>query len=88
MLGEPFATRGFYLWEVSANCMKIILWGALFLMGLGACTSEEESADYTPKPKGYNRIDLPPYKDYATLEQKLTLAVECVLCIFLNMKRC
>ena len=26
----------------------------------------------------YNKIDLPPYKDYATLEQKLTIAVEYV----------
>jgi len=25
------------------------------------------------------QIDLPPYTDYASLEQKLTLAVECVL---------
>ncbi len=30
-------------------------------------------------PRCFNRIDLPPYKDYASLEHKLTLAVECVL---------
>ncbi|PVG00224.1 HECT-domain-containing protein [Serendipita vermifera] len=39
----------------------------------------EKSGDPTQLPKShtcFNRIDLPPYKDYASLEQKLTLAVE------------
>ncbi|TFK26416.1 ubiquitin-protein ligase [Coprinopsis marcescibilis] len=39
----------------------------------------EKSGDPTQLPKShtcFNRIDLPPYKDYATLEHKLTLAVE------------
>ena len=42
----------------------------------------EKSGDPSQLPKShtcFNRIDLPPYKDYATLEHKLTLAVECVL---------
>lgn len=41
----------------------------------------EKSGDPSQLPKShtcFNRIDLPPYKDYATLEQKLTLAVEWV----------
>ena len=41
----------------------------------------EKSGDPSQLPKShtcFNRIDLPPYKDYATLEAKLTLAVECV----------
>ncbi|KAH7916011.1 hypothetical protein BJ138DRAFT_1169535 [Hygrophoropsis aurantiaca] len=39
----------------------------------------EKSGDPTQLPKShtcFNRIDLPPYKDYASLEHKLTLAVE------------
>jgi len=39
----------------------------------------EKSGDPSQLPKShtcFNRIDLPPYKDYITLEQKLTLAVE------------
>ena len=50
----------------------------------------EKSGDPSQLPKShtcFNRIDLPPYKDYATLEQKLTLAVEYVtilLCCFLS----
>jgi len=39
----------------------------------------EKSGDPSQLPKShtcFNRIDLPPYKDYATLEHKLTLAVE------------
>ena len=43
----------------------------------------EKSGDPSQLPKShtcFNRIDLPPYKDYASLEQKLTLAVEYVLC--------
>ncbi|KIK95295.1 hypothetical protein PAXRUDRAFT_827158 [Paxillus rubicundulus Ve08.2h10] len=39
----------------------------------------EKSGDPSQLPKShtcFNRIDLPPYKDYASLEQKLTLAVE------------
>lgn len=46
----------------------------------------EKSGDPSQLPKShtcFNRIDLPPYKDYATLEQKLTLAVECVHVLFL-----
>ena len=41
----------------------------------------EKAGDPDHLPKGhtsFNRIDLPPYKDYATLEDKLTLAVESV----------
>ena len=39
----------------------------------------EKSGDPNQLPKShtcFNRIDLPPYKDYETLEQKLTWAVE------------
>ncbi|CCM03910.1 uncharacterized protein FIBRA_06061 [Fibroporia radiculosa] len=39
----------------------------------------EKSGDPSQLPKShtcFNRIDLPPYRDYETLEQKLTLAVE------------
>ncbi|KAF5391323.1 hypothetical protein D9757_002066 [Collybiopsis confluens] len=39
----------------------------------------EKSGDPSQLPKShtcFNRIDLPPYKDYANLEQKLILAVE------------
>ena len=39
----------------------------------------EKAGDPNQLPKShtcFNRIDLPPYKDYASLEQKLTLAVE------------
>lgn len=42
----------------------------------------EKSGDPSQLPKShtcFNRIDLPPYKDYASLEQKLTLAVEWVV---------
>lgn len=45
----------------------------------------EKSGDPSQLPKShtcFNRIDLPPYKDYATLEAKLTLAVECVPLFF------
>lgn len=41
----------------------------------------EKAGDPNHLPKShtcFNRIDLPPYKDYASLEHKLTLAVECV----------
>ena len=43
----------------------------------------EKAGDPDQLPKGHqdtssNRIDLPPYKDFATLEYKLTLAVERV----------
>jgi hypothetical protein len=41
----------------------------------------EKAGDPNQLPKNhtcFNRIDLPPYKDYASLEHKLTLAVECV----------
>lgn len=39
----------------------------------------EKSGDPSQLPKShtcFNRLDLPPYKDFASLEQKLTLAVE------------
>ncbi|KDQ18456.1 hypothetical protein BOTBODRAFT_63405 [Botryobasidium botryosum FD-172 SS1] len=39
----------------------------------------EKAGDPSQLPKShtcFNRIDLPPYRDYATLEHKLTLAVE------------
>ncbi|KAI6096333.1 hypothetical protein EDD16DRAFT_1711470 [Pisolithus croceorrhizus] len=39
----------------------------------------EKSGDPSQLPKShtcFNRIDLPPYKDYASLDQKLTLAVQ------------
>jgi len=42
----------------------------------------EKAGDPNHLPKShtcFNRIDLPPYKDYASLEHKLTLAVEWVL---------
>jgi len=45
----------------------------------------EKSGDPSQLPKShtcFNRIDLPPYKDYASLEHKLTLAVEYVSYIF------
>jgi hypothetical protein len=45
----------------------------------------EKSGDPSQLPKShtcFNRIDLPPYKDYDSLEHKLTLAVECVLVFF------
>jgi E3 ubiquitin-protein ligase NEDD4 len=41
----------------------------------------EKTGDPDQLPKShifFNRIGLPPYKDYATLEDKLTLAVERV----------
>lgn len=41
----------------------------------------EKSGDLSQLPMShmcFNRIDLPPYKDYATLEHKLRFAVECV----------
>lgn len=35
---------------------------ALLLGGVAACsTGDSDGGDYTPKPKGYNRIDLPPH---------------------------
>ncbi len=44
----------------------------------------EKSGDPSQLPKShtcFNRIDLPPYKDYASLEHKLTLAVEYVVSV-------
>ncbi len=41
----------------------------------------EKADDPDQLPKShtcFNRIDLPPYEDYATLEHKLTLAIERV----------
>jgi E3 ubiquitin-protein ligase NEDD4 len=49
----------------------------------------ERSDDSSQLPMShmcFNKIDLPPYEDYASLEQKLTLAVEYVvrleICVF------
>jgi gliding motility-associated lipoprotein GldD len=47
------------------NNYKNIVWLVACLTLLAACGRE----DYTPKPKGYNRIDLPPAK-YQPLTQK------------------
>lgn len=50
----------------------------------------EKSGDPSQLPKShtcFNRIDLPPYKDYASLEQKLTLAVEYVHIILFRHER-
>jgi hypothetical protein len=44
----------------------------------------EKAGDPNQLPKShtcFNRIDLPPYKDYESLEYKLTLAVECAFLI-------
>jgi hypothetical protein len=49
----------------------------------------EKSGDPSQLPKShtcFNRIDLPPYKDYASLEHKLTLAVESVFISLLMMR--
>ena len=45
------------------------------------CFTIEKAGDPDQLPKSHtslNRIDLPPYDDYATLKHKLTLAVERV----------
>ena len=44
----------------------LVGWGRVamllgMLAGLAACTSDGDDADYTPKPKGYNRIVLPAH---------------------------
>ena len=45
----------------------LVGWGRValslaLLAGLAGCTSEgDDGADYTPRPKGYNRIDLPAH---------------------------
>ena len=36
----------------------------------------------------FNRLDLPPYEDYATLERKLRFAIECVPCIMISLVGC
>ena len=58
----------------------------------------EKSGDPSQLPKShtcFNRIDLPPYKDYASLEHKLTLAVEyvhillcCMTCSISMQRNC
>lgn len=45
--------------------MKKVNYWLLFLIGILGCGSP----DYVPKPKGYNRIDLPSQK-YQTLQEK------------------
>jgi gliding motility-associated lipoprotein GldD len=59
-----------YLWEISSTMSRIVLpplgkVGMVLMLwaGVAACSS---APDYTPKPKGYNRIDLPPHR-YRTL---------------------
>ena len=42
--------------------------GVMFLASLASCGAKEEGA-YVPKPKGYNRIDLPAHA-YNQLEEK------------------
>jgi gliding motility-associated lipoprotein GldD len=44
--------------------MKRILFGFCLLLLASACTE-----DYSPKPKGYNRIDLPPH-EYQKMNEK------------------
>ncbi|KAJ3530773.1 hypothetical protein NMY22_g8432 [Coprinellus aureogranulatus] len=42
----------------------------------------EKSGDPSGLPRShtcFNRLDLPPYEDYESLEQKLSFAIECVL---------
>ena len=49
----------------------------------------EKSGDPSQLPKShtcFNRIDLPPYKDYASLEHKLTLAVEYVFSFVVRLE--
>ena len=44
----------------------------------------DKSGDPTQLPRShtcFNRIELPPYEDYESLEKKLTYAIECVPCI-------
>jgi len=41
----------------------------------------EKSGDPSGFPRGhvcFNRLDLPPYEDYESLERKLRFAIECV----------
>jgi E3 ubiquitin-protein ligase NEDD4 len=55
--------------------------GFMYLQGSDGRFTIEKAGDPAALPKSHtylNRIDLPPYKDYATLEHKLTLAVERV----------
>jgi len=47
----------------------------------------EKSGDPLSLPKShtcFNRLDLPPYTDYESLEHKLTMAIECVQCGFID----
>ena len=36
----------------------------------------------------FNLLNLPPYKDYVTLERKLRFAIECVPCIMISLMGC
>ena len=36
----------------------------------------------------FNQLDLPPYRDYVTLERKLRFAIECVPCIMTSLVGC
>ena len=58
------------MWELPNNFFefrnyKNISWLAACILLLAACGQE----DFTPKPKGYNRIDLPPAKYQALTQQ-------------------
>jgi len=49
----------------------------------------DKSGDPTQLPRShtcFNRIELPPYEDYESLEKKLTFAIECVF-VFLYEAR-
>ena len=49
------------------------------------CFTIEKSGDPNGLPRShtcFNRLDLPPYEDYESLEQKLRFAIECVRCWF------
>ncbi|RZK30813.1 MAG: gliding motility lipoprotein GldD [Hymenobacter sp.] len=49
-------------YPVGSRAVALLLGG---LLALAACSGADEG-DYTPKPKGYNRLDLPPHR-YRTL---------------------
>ena len=54
MVGAAFAIRN-YVASILRNYFRLTAGLAL----LAACTA---APDFTPKPKGYNRIDLPPHR--------------------------
>ena len=54
MVGAAFAIRN-YVASILRNYFRLAAGLAL----LAACTA---APDFTPKPKGYNRIDLPPHR--------------------------